>query len=423
MTAYLGEFTVRNNGTNLPARIYVGTADMMSSQEPSPLVLSSDPVIITWDECGITDVIHRSQLQLNLIARADGDYRDIMDSLGQIYCRLDIDHGTGYTTWWCGAYASVTWLEPFSREKGYAVQLTFSDFGFLERLDYDGSRFGCTGGVSVASVVSRLASLFTGYVYMPAIVWMPMSSAMMNGNEFSTLLVRDTLFTEDDGTPRNMLDILTDILDPANVHIMQYCGKVYLFRPDGETAGEIGADVSSTLKAASTDAEMESCETYSRAELDFDPAASTQESEVKPDDTPFMYDGYAPLPLSSAGLDVIMTHDDNPSTCRAIVYGAAVEGPLMVLLVKSAFFSWEWHGTPPAAPSTTTSFILYNPGKVRIAVSPDTITPDILKEEHIVSSVLLTLDLWMFMQNPEGRRLGGVRVDSEIRFISMTGDI
>lgn len=349
--AYRGEFTVRDRGRDLPARISVGTSDMLSAQAWKPFLLSSDPVVLTWEECALTDVIHRSQLQLNLIAESDGDYRDLTQSAEAIYCLLEVDAGSGFSRWWAGAYADTTWLEPFSREKGYDVQMTFSDFGYLERLDYDGSNFGSTsqGAANVGSIVSWLVSLFSGNVSLPEVRWMLMPSARMNNTALSELLVQNALFTEDDGTPRNMLDILTDVLEPANVHIMQYGGKVWLFSPDCGASFDAGYAVSGTLEAAGTDAELESCSLYRRAVLEFNPAGAIVRGYTV-DSNNFLYQTYADLFQYKNGV-ILMAMDDADS-CRAMTYDNG-DTYLMTLIWLSSSQSLSWaYGVPEKVTKT-----------------------------------------------------------------------
>lgn len=417
MIAYRGEFTVKDNGKDLPARISVGTADMLSTRTWTPLLLSADPVILTWEECSLTDVIHRSQLQLNLIADNDGDYRDLAQGAEPIYGMLEINSGSGFAMWWIGAYADTTWLEPFSRKERYDVQMTFSDFGYLERLDYDGNRFGSTsqGAVTVKSIVSWLVSLFSGYVSLPDVKWMQMPEAYMNLTPLSDLLVRDVIFTEDDGTPRNMLDILTDVLEPANVHIMQYGGSVLLFTPDFGTASDIDDAVSGTLEAAGTDAELESCETYRRAELEFNPIKET-ESGYSPDRKGFIYQTYAGLTQYLGDNAIIIAESDaSHSVERAIAY-TPDSSTLMELMWMSTNYPLSWSNSAPAGvyQSASPSNMRYSLTATYIDISNDEFTPSETAHQFVVS-----VSLWgLFVRNDDAG-LAGVTVRADIGFTSL----
>ena len=409
-TAYRGEFTVRDRGRDLPARISVGTADMLSTQAWTPFLLSADPVVLTWEECALTDVIHRSQLQLNLIAENDGDYRDLAQSAEAIYCLLEVDAGSGFSRWWVGAYADTTWLEPFSREKGYDVQMTFSDFGYLERLDYDGSNFGSTsqGAANVGSIVSWLVSLFSGNVSLPEVRWMLMPSARMNNTALSELFVRDVMFTEDDGTPRNMLDILTDVLDSANVHIMQYGGKVWLFSPDCGAVCDAGDAVSGTLEAAGTDAELESCESYRRMDLTYDPTGPIGNG-FKPDNEGFVYDSYANMYDYFGVNSLVLTKMDSMYDVRALSY---VNGSkeLIKLLWRSARDPLEWIGPVPVVPSGIfPSFIAPIP-TVHINLANDELSPnEIIQKRYIVR-----LSMWGIFVRADGAYLNNAVIDCSV---------
>ena len=416
--AYRGEFTVRDGGRDLPARISVGTADMLSSQSWTPFLLSGDPVVLTWEECALTDVIHRSQLQLNLIAENDGDYRDLTQSAEAIYCLLEVDAGSGFSRWWVGAYADTTWLEPFSRERGYDVQMTFSDFGYLERLDYDGSNFGSTaqGAADVGSIVSWLVSLFSGSVSLPEVRWMPMPSARMNNSALPDLLVRDVMFTDDDGTPRNMLDILTDVLEPANVHIMQYGGKVWLFSPDYGAYFDAGDYVSGTLEAAGTDAELESCGSYRRAELEFSPSGSISHN-YEPEKTDFIYDTYASIYYYYGVNSLLMAKMDAYPQVRALAYTDG-STELMELLWLSSRDPLDWHDVVPNVPqSVFPTFILTNHSSIEIMVSPDDLSPnEIIKKQYKA-----TISLWGLFVRNDGEYLQFAQVRTDVEWTSLSG--
>lgn len=414
MIAYIGEFAIRDGGKERQARIVLTAQGEGDTPSYSHLVFGSSPVVLTWEECSLTDVIHRSQLQLNLIAMDDGDYRDIMDSLEQVYCMLQTKDDDGFwRPWWVGAYASTTWLEPFSRERKYEVQLTFSDFGYLERLDYDGNRFGCTGAVTVSGILAWIAQKIAGYAIVPEVQWMPLSTVQFNGRRFRDLIVRDVLFTEEDGSPRNVLDILTDVLEPANVHVMQHGGRIYLFRPDWETAEEAYKPGAVAIEAAGTDAEMESCEIYRRMELRFDPSYNY--------DIGFTVDTKNFIPVTQAFYyngSTFLYADDNPDICRALCYRVGKSNEMMYLLWMSTIYQLHWMPQKPLSPTESQSLedIAYEyPVRINLVEFVSAISFG-SPELYVTAKVWATFD-----RLNAGTSLGRVTVRYFLTFIALDG--
>ena len=420
MIAYRGEFAIRDGGKDRQARIVLTAQGEGDTPSFSPLVFGSSPVVLTWEECALTDVIHRSQLQLNLIAIDDGDYRDIMDSLEQVYCMLQIkDDDDLWRLWWVGAYASTTWLEPFSRERKYEVQLTFSDFGYLERLDYDGNRFDCPGAVTVSAILSWVAYRIAGYAAVPDVKWMPLSAVQFNMCDFSRLIVRDVLFTEDDGSSRNVLDILTDVLEPANVHVMQHCGRIYLFRPDWETAEEAYHPGAVVIESAGIDAEMESCETYRRMELNYDPR-SRKEEGFSVDMTGFRPVSIVRFNRSSHVIEVYADNGDDE--CRAIISTGNALHPIVLLWMcsdKQEYFQYVYGGRPSAVAWTPSpSGITYQADTVKIYGSYQ--IGNVFIQD---ASVTVSLTIWAAIDRYVASILTTVGVKYRLSFVSVTGTV
>ena len=420
MIAYMGEFAIRDGGKERQARIVLTAQGEGDTPSYSTLVFGSRPVVLTWEECSLTDVIHRSQLQLNLIAMDDGDYRDIMDSLEQVYCMLQIkDDDDLWRLWWVGAYASTTWLEPFSRERKYEVQLTFSDFGYLERLDYDGNRFDCPGAVTVSAILSWVAYRIAGYAVVPDVKWMPLSAVQFNMYDFSRLIVRDVLFTEDDGSSRNVLDILTDVLEPANVHVMQHGGRIYLFRPDWETAEKAYHPGAVVIESAGIDAEMESCETYRRMELNYDPR-SRKEEGFSVDMTGFRPVGIVRFHRSSHVVEVYADNGDDE--CRAIISTGNALHPIVLLWMcsdKEEYFQYVYRGRPSAVAWTPSpSGITYQADTVKIYGSYQ-INNVFIQD----TSVTVSLTIWAAIDRYVASILTTVGVKYRLSFVSVTGTV
>lgn len=411
---YIGEFVARMCGNIVPARIYIFTE---KTGTPSEVVLSADPVVITWDDTAIDDVVHKAQAEVRLIATEDGMYRDIMQSTDPVYMQLYIERNGNMQRWWQGKYASSTITEPFSRDRNYEISLTFSDFNTLERVAYDGYLDNAMGVVSVSTIINRIISAFSATSMSLKIH--PLPGASIGDTSFLDLKIRDAIFRESDGEPRNMLDILTDILEAANVHIMQYCGVIHLFCPDWFTAATSDEGVSESLEARSSDAEIEVCESFRRMELDYERRTGALYS-WSPDMSDFVYSGqYADISDGQDGSEVLAVGDSStivaPGTFLAIA-GGSISSSMILLMHDET--SWPG-GSKPTAPSSIGS-IRYEIPDIKFCISKT----QVASPSDAAHRIRISISFFAHLHHSSGD-FGLLRADLPVivKFTSMTGAV
>lgn len=403
---YRGEFKARNGGRYIVAEIHIYTE---KTGDPSALVLDADPLMLSWDECTIDKSIHKAQAEVRVIATADRMYRDITESLEPVYMQLYLDG----SLWWRGQYASSTCLEPFSTEKNYRISLTFSDFNTLARIAYDGSYANAAGLVTVGEILS----LALRQVSSGGITVHPVIASTIGETSFMNLIVRDAMLYDSYGEPRYLLDVLTDILESANVHMMQYGGSVHLFSTDYFTYITDPLTVSRSMRAGSTDAEMETCESYSRMELDYSRGEDDMYS-FSPDMNGYTYSGdYADISDDGDASEILALGDQvvAPGTYLAISGGDSSSAS-MILLMKTGLY-WPG-GTVPVTPESVAD-ISYDLPQVTFCISQDQVKAPTASAHRIK----LTLSLFMYMLHEAGEDYGLLRasVGAKVRFVSMTG--
>lgn len=362
---YKGDFTAKIDGQDIPARLYIYTED---TGEPDELTFGAEPVTITWDDAGITDVIHRSQLEVRLVATEDGQYRDISSQSRPVYCHLYIEKFGALTRWWSGVYASTTLSEPFSREKNYELSVTFSDFGKLKRTMYDGTLDTAAGLVEVMDFLVMAFGYFLEDSYESKIEAHNLVMTGIGSDTLPELMIRDRMFYKD-GEPRSLLDILTDILEPTNTHVIQYDGKMHLFCPDYFTAESSGIEVSHSLKAGGTDAELETCESYRRIELDYDRGTGNL-FDFSPDMDGFIYSGnYADISEDGDGSAVLAVGSNYvaPGTPLTVAGGDNLSASMILLMTSG--LSWPG-GSKPSLPESI-SGIRYTFPETKISIAVD----------------------------------------------------
>lgn len=294
MDAYSTSFSIRHDGEYRKATVLILPEG--NSHTVKDMVLASDPVVVTYEDAELTDTIHPSQLRLTLIATEDGQYRDIIESPSKVWCVLTIQDGAVAHPVWQGILATRTWSEPFSREKNYEVEFTFSDFGYLKRVDYSPellftSGDDTTGSVKVLDFLEAVCSLMSVRDYNFDVTYHGLDKAAVNGTAFKDLRIRTRNFVDEDGKGLPLYDCIEKVLAPAGIHIMQFGATFHLYRPDMDTYLGIAASMRSSLKAMGTDAELESAELYKSVELTYDQEPSSVLGGVSLDESDAGYEG------------------------------------------------------------------------------------------------------------------------------------
>lgn len=403
---YRGEFQARNGGRYIAAEIHIYTE---KTGEPSALVLDADPLMLSWDECTIDKSIHKAQAEVRVIATADRMYRDITESLEPVYMQLYLDG----SLWWRGQYASSTCLEPFSTEKNYRISFTFSDFNTLARIPYDGSLSNLPGIVTV----SEILSLMLRQVASGGITVHPVIASTIGETSFMNLIVRDAMLYDSDGEPRYLLDILTDILESANVHMIQYGGTVHLFSTDYFTYITDPLTMSRSMQAGGTDAEMETCESYRRMELDYSRDGDDMYS-FSPDMDGYTYSGdYADISDDGDASEILAIGNQTVASGTYLAITGGEGSSVSMILLMQAGLTWP-NGSVPQTPNSVEG-IAYSLPQVTFCISQDQVKAPTTAAHRI----RLELSLFMYMLHEAGEDYGLLRasVGAKVRFVSMTG--
>ena len=189
---------------------------------PEEITLSGEsPLNIDWHTIEKTDTIMSSAATLRLNSDSDRQFIDMYTiEVGSV--RLDVYcNGALY---WSGTLDTELYEEPYSFQKNYDVELTFSDFAVLERKD-------CTlsGFKSIREIIDFCLEA-TGVQYSDLVQHI---STSRSGVAAANLLNNDTVvsdnFYDEDGEPMSLMEVLEGVLKPYDLHIRQKAGKIYLW--------------------------------------------------------------------------------------------------------------------------------------------------------------------------------------------------
>lgn len=188
--------------------------------------LSGSEVEIEWVHRDKEEVVCGSTATITLLSPGDRTYADLY-AIAPGSVRLDIYRcGEMY---WSGLLDPELYDEPYAYGSAYAVTLTFSDFGILDRL-----RYNLTGIRTVRDVLSD-ALARSGLPYSSVIDGNV--STMVPGYQdtpaLDSLAVRSENWTDEDGERASLKDAVEGMLQPLGLKLAQKAGGVYVYDLNG----------------------------------------------------------------------------------------------------------------------------------------------------------------------------------------------
>lgn len=213
-----------------------------------------EPLVIEWQETKKTDVVQSSTCTLKVSNERDRQMLALMTNTNAI-CSVY----RGNALYWRGRMDDCVYEEPYSFKNGYVTELTFSDFGFLNR-----TQFSMTGRHSLREIVddcletAQLASL-------PVMQMVSLVSPKMVQVLLEMLFVSCDRFNTSDNW-QNKREVLEDVLRPLGLRIIQKNGKIWVY--DIEHLRDVGNATPVIWKG--TDAVLSGADTYGIFKIAFD---------------------------------------------------------------------------------------------------------------------------------------------------------
>lgn len=249
-TAYTSEFR------SLEGVCWTVEIDLSDYQdEPLEIGLDADhPVTIEWQETKITDAVQPSTCTLKVVNDKDRQMIRMMTS-PMALCRV-IRDGKPY---WTGLLDDAVYEEPYSYRDDYVTEITFSDFGILNR-----KRFVPHGVNSLLSVVNeclsaaKVDSLYlkiSGSLMHTSIRPANLSDMFINTMRFDGLTMRETL---------------EGILCAVGMRIIQMGGTILVYDIDRLVDDHLSGVPLVPIDWTGTDARLKGGETFGRFQLSFD---------------------------------------------------------------------------------------------------------------------------------------------------------
>ena len=184
-----------------------------------------EPLIIEWGETSKEDVIAPSTATLRIISPGDRTYEDLYTiEVGKI--RMDVYRND--VLYWSGALDPEFYEEPYTCNSDYEVELTFSDFGILDRLRYNlAGRQNCKELLNYILGKSQI-----NYIRLDE---SGMSTQLASSSEsgLAQLDVRSDNFYDEDGEALSLKEVADGFLRPLGLRMEQRNGIVWIYDLNG----------------------------------------------------------------------------------------------------------------------------------------------------------------------------------------------
>lgn len=194
--------------------------------EVGELTMEADePLLIEWEERSKEEAVCGSTARLRVESPGDRTYEDLYTvEPGRI--RADVYYeGRLY---WCGTLDPEFYEEPYERASNYPVELTFSDFGILDRL-----KFELSGRLSLWQIISNGLER-SGIMAAGTGVESGLTSTFFADEpgvraSIEALSIRSENFYDEDGEALTMLEAIEGVLQPLGLRMVQRSGCVWIY--------------------------------------------------------------------------------------------------------------------------------------------------------------------------------------------------
>lgn len=257
---------------------------------PQEVVLAADPVMIEWPEVSKIDPLQGSGATLRLVSMTDRQFVDLY-SVEPKTIRMDI-YRAG-SLYWSGTLDTELYQEPYSFKERYVTEITFSDFGVLDRLLWEQHDW-----MTVGEVVNHCVEA-TGILYTAIDKYVATTVPTMPGNILTDCTISADNFYDEDGEAWSIKEVLEEVLRPFALQIRQKNGKVTI-----ADTHSLSAIAPQSIEWRASDSQLGVEPVYNKAIVTFSPFSETElfngnmdaDKILSNPDTPGVTTLFVPLP-------------------------------------------------------------------------------------------------------------------------------
>ena len=187
---------------------------------------ADEALVINWKHTDKEEVICGSEATLKIESPGDRTYEDLYTiEVGKI--RMDVYREN--SLYWSGTLDPEFYEEPYEKARYYVVTLTFSDFGILDRLKYNLSGMQTLEAILLDAIDrSKVCASLLANSYCTTYFAGTNTKATL-----SALSMRSENFYDEDAEPSTLKEVVTGILQPLALKMIQRNGHIYIFDLNG----------------------------------------------------------------------------------------------------------------------------------------------------------------------------------------------
>ena len=185
-----------------------------------------NPLSISWEEISKEKPIVGSVATLTIISPGDRTYEDLYTvTPGMI--RMDVYREN--ELYWSGVLDPEFYEEPYERADNYDVSLTFTDFGILDRLNFDGK------GVLLLSDIVTMVIDNSGIEYKEIDTTTYISTKFQSDAilDLSKISLNADNFYDEENFPSTLREVAEGVLQPLGLRMTQRNGKIWIYDLNG----------------------------------------------------------------------------------------------------------------------------------------------------------------------------------------------
>ena len=220
---YMGEFLSRNSvvwRVEILQDGYSGNVGQLTFE-------ADEALVINWKRTDKENVICGSEATIKIESPGDRTYEDLYTiKVGRI--RMDVYRNNAL--YWSGTLDPEFYEEPYEKARYYVVELTFSDFGILDRLKYN-----LLGMQTVEAIITdALTRSNINYGSLDAETYCTTYFAGTDTKATpAALAVRSENFYDEDSKPSTLKEVLEGVLQPLALRMIQRNGKIFVYDMNG----------------------------------------------------------------------------------------------------------------------------------------------------------------------------------------------
>lgn len=187
---------------------------------PQEVTFAGDGVTIEWPEVKKIDPLASSGATLRLVSMTD---RQFVDLYSVEACAIRMDIYRAGALYWSGTLDTELFEEPYSQADKYVTEVTFSDFGVLDRLYWEQ-----TGIASIKSIIDTCLSA-TQINYTGIEENISTTIPNVQGNLLENCALTLANFYDEDGEAWPIKQVLEEVLRPFALQMRQKDGKIHIY--------------------------------------------------------------------------------------------------------------------------------------------------------------------------------------------------